>query len=79
MSKIQKLNTKSSADSEIIGVSDYLPDVIYMHLFIEAQCYHFEENIQDNESAMRLEIDGRKSCGKRARHAETRCFCIKDL
>ena len=50
MSKMQKLNIKSSADSEIVGVNYYLPNVIRMRLLMEAQGYHFEENIvyQDN-------------------------------
>ena len=52
-----------------------------MHLFMDVQGCPFKENIiyQDNESAMRLESNGRKSCGKRARHMETRCFCIEDF
>jgi len=80
-SKMQKLNTKSSTDAEIVAVSDFLPKVIFMHLFMEAQGYPLRENIiyQDNESAIKLEINGRKSCGKRTRHVEIRYFYIKDF
>ena len=45
MSKMQKLNTKSSTDSEIFGVSDYSPKVICMHLIMEVQGYPVEEII----------------------------------
>ena len=38
MCKKQKLNTKSSTEGEIVGVSDYLPNVIW-GVFMEAQGY----------------------------------------
>jgi len=44
-SKMQKLNTKSSTDAEIMAVSNFLPKVIYMHLFMEVQEYPIRENI----------------------------------
>ena len=80
-SKMQKLNTKSSTDAEIVAVSDFLPKIIFMHLFMEAQGYPIRENIlyQDNQSAIKLEINGRKSCGKKTRHVEIRYFYIKDF
>ena len=47
---MQKLSMKSSTDAEIVAVSDMLPKVIYMHLFMEQQGYHVRENTthQDN-------------------------------
>ena len=44
-SKMQKLNTKSSTNVEIVVVSDFLSKIIYMYLFIEAQGYPIRENI----------------------------------
>jgi len=80
-SKKQKLNTKSSTESELVGVSDVIPKLLFISLFLEAQDYPLQENIvyQDNQSAMKLEINGRKSCSKRLRHIHIRYFCIKDL
>ena len=80
-SKMQKLNTKSSTDAEMVAVSDILPKIIFMHLFLQHQGYPIKENViyQDNQSAIKLEINGRKSCGKRRRHIEIRYFCIKDF
>ena len=52
----QKLNTKSSTESEIVGVSDYLPSVIWASMFLEAQRFIIEENIpfQDNQIAIKI-------------------------
>lgn len=80
-SKKQKLNTKSSAEAELAGVSDVLPKATFIKLFLEAQGYPIAEKIiyQDNQSAMKHELNGRKSCGKRSRHIDIRHFYIKDL
>ena len=58
---MHKLSTKSSTDSEIVEVSDCLPNVINLHAFMEEQGCPFEENIicQDDQSAMTLK-DHRK-------------------
>ena len=37
MCKKQKLNTKISTEGEIVGVNDYLPNVIWGKMFLEAQ------------------------------------------
>jgi len=76
----QKLNTKSSTEAELVGASDYLPNTIWAMNFMEAQGYpikfsHFE---QDNESAIRLEKNGRMSAGQKSRHINIRHFWIKD-
>ena len=56
MCKKQKLNTKSSTEGEIVGVSDYLPNVIWGRMFLEAQGYNIKENTlyQDNQAAMKI-------------------------
>ena len=76
----QKLNTKSSTEAELVGASDYLPNTIWMQNFLRAQGYSMEESIfmQDNESAMKLETNGRMSAGQKSRHIEIRYFWIKD-
>ena len=42
---------------------------------------YFEEEhfYQDNTSAMRMESNGRKSCGEKSRHINIRYFFIKDV
>ena len=76
----QKLNVKSSTEAELVGASDYLPYPIWSKKFLEYQGYSIEENIfyQDNQSAMRFEANGRKSCGPNSRHIDIRYFFIKD-
>ncbi len=76
----QKLNTKSSTEAEVVGASDYIPHTLWMQLFLAEQGYTLEESIleQDNESAMRLEKNGRMSAGQKSRHIDVRYFWIKD-
>ena len=80
-SKMQRLNTTSSTESELVALGEYLPRVVFIHLFMEAQGYPLEDNIicRDNESAIKLEINGRKSCSKRSHHIDIRYFYVKDL
>jgi hypothetical protein len=76
----QKLNTKSSTEAEFVGASDYLPNTIWVKLFMEAQGFQIHENIlrQDNESAIRLEKNGRTSAGPKSGHINIRFFWLKD-
>ena len=77
----QKLNTKSSTEAEVVGASDYLPFTIWTKRFLKAQGYNLDTNIyyQDNESAIKMETNGRKSCGEKSRHIDIRYFFIKDV
>jgi hypothetical protein len=76
----QKLNTKSSTEAELVGASDYLPNTIWAKMFLGAQGYDVKENTfaQDNQSAMKLEMNGRASCGQKSRHIDIRYFFMKD-
>jgi hypothetical protein len=75
-----RLNYKSSTEAELIGASNYLPHVIWVKMFMEAQGYLIRENLfeQDNESAIKLEKNGRSSAGPKSRHVDIRYFWIKD-
>ena len=79
-SKKQKINTKSSTEAELIGASDYLPHTLYVKMFMEAQGYPIAKAIfyQDNESAIKMERNGKASCGQRSRHIDIRYFFITD-
>jgi hypothetical protein len=76
----QKLNTKSSTEAELVGASDYLPSTIWAKMFLEEQGYEIHENTfyKDNQSAMKLETNGRASCGQKSRHIDIRFFFMKD-
>ena len=76
----QRLNTKSSCEAELVGTSDYVPSAIYARLFLLAQGYDIKPSVlnQDNESAIKLERNGRSSSGQRTRHIDIRHFFLKD-
>ena len=79
-SSTQKSNSKSSCESEIIGVSEYLPYNLWFLMFLEAQGYGIGSNLifQDNKSAILLARNGRNSCTGNSRHVAVRYFFIKD-
>lgn len=76
----QKLNTKSSTEAELVGVDDLMPMVLWTRYFTEAQGYEVRDALvhQDNQAAMLLERNGRKSSGKRTRHINIRYFFVCD-
>ena len=76
----QKLNTKISTESELVGIDDVMPMILWMRYFLEAQGFVVNDNIvyQDNMSTMKLAENGRKSMGKRSRHINIRYFFVTD-
>ena len=76
----QKLNTRSSTEAEVVGVSDFMPNMIWGRMFLEQQGITLRTNLlyQDNESVMKLEKNGRMSSGQRTKHMANRYFWIKD-
>jgi hypothetical protein len=80
VSKKQKLNTKSSTESELVGVDDAATMILWTKLFLEAQGYKINKNVvyQDNKSAILLEKNGKRSSSKRTRHLNIRYFFVTD-
>ena len=76
----QKLNTKSSTEAELVAVNDAMPQVLWTRYFLEAQGYDVKESTiyQDNQSAILLEKNGKRSSGKRTRHLNIRYFFVAD-
>jgi hypothetical protein len=62
----QKLNTRSSTESELVSVDDMMPAICWTRYFLLEQIYEVRENIvyQDNESAILLERNGKASSSK---------------
>jgi hypothetical protein len=78
-SQKQKLNTKSSTESDLVGAADVLPQLLWTKYFLEAQGYGTDPILyQDNQSTMKLENNGKASSGKRTRHIAIRYFFITD-
>jgi hypothetical protein len=76
----QKLNTRSSTESELVGVDDMIPSILWTRYFLKAQGYAVSDNIifQDNRSSMLLEQNGKTSSSKRTKHINVRYFFITD-
>ena len=76
----QKLNTKSSTETEVVGVDNLMPAILWTRMFLEAQGYSVTENIifQDNQSVILLEKNGKSSSGKRTKHINMRYFFVTD-
>ena len=75
----QKINTRSSTEAELVGADDVVIRMQWAQLFISAQGYNCDTVIhQDNEAAMRLELNGKRSSSKRTRHLNIRYFYITD-
>ena len=80
-SRKQKMNTRSSTEAEIVGRDDFVGPILWTRHFLEAQGMKINENIlyQDNESAIKMGVNGRASATKRSRHLDIRFFYITDL
>lgn len=75
----QKLNTKSSTETEVVGCSDYVPNPIWGKNFLSHQGYTIQSKLhQDNQSAMKMARNGTKSCGQKSRHIDIRYFWLQD-
>jgi hypothetical protein len=77
----QKLNTRSSTETEIVGADDFvMPAICWTRYFMEAQGYQVNDNVlfQDNKSAILLEKNGKASSSKRTKHISIRYFFITE-
>ena len=79
-SRKQKINTKSSTETELVAVHDKLGDVLWMRYFLESQGYTIDENIihQDNMSTLSLEKNGRVSGSSRTKHIKAKYYLVQD-
>jgi hypothetical protein len=68
-SKKQKLNTKSSTETELVRIDDILPQALWTKYFMEAHGYGTKAIImaQDNQSTIRAD-NGKASSGRGTRH-----------
>ena len=78
-SSTQKLNTKSSTESELVGLSDSANQILWVRNFMLNQGYKMEPAIiyQDNKSTIQLINNGRSNSEK-TRHVNIRYFFLTD-
>jgi hypothetical protein len=76
----QKLNTRSSTETELVAADDLMPQIMWTNYFLNAQGYGLHQTIlyQDNRSAILLENNGKMSSSKRTKHVNIRYYFIKD-
>ena len=79
-SRKQKLNTRSSTESELVAADDMSVMVLWTKFFMESQGYQFTDNVlyQDNKSTILLEVNGKRSSTKRTRAFNIRYFFLTD-
>ena len=76
----QKLNSKSSTESEMIAVSDGMNHVLWLRNLLQAQGYNLPPStiFQDNMSAISLFKTGKSQSSTRTRHIAIRFYFVKD-
>ena len=76
----QKINTKSSTETELVGASDYLPYALWFLYFMQEQGFNVKKKtlLQDNQNTVKLLKNGKSSAGKQSRHINIRYFWITD-
>ena len=74
----QNLNTKSSTESDLAVVDDFLIQLIWNKYFLKEKGYYIHDNIiyQDNQSTIKLENNSRISISNRKRHINIRYFLL---
>ena len=79
-SRKQKINTRSSTESELVGVDDAMPTILWSLYFLQEQGYGTSHAViyQDNKSAILLETNGKFSSSKRTKHIKMKYFFVKD-
>jgi hypothetical protein len=79
-SRKQKSNTRSSTESELVGVDDTMPSILWSLYFLQEQGYGTTHATvyQDNKSAILLETNGKFSSSKRTKHIKMKFFFVKD-
>jgi hypothetical protein len=76
----QKLNTRSSTETELVAFDDGMPQNIWAKYFTKHQGRFLKDNIsyQDNTSTIRMEKNGKMSTGKMTKHINIRYFFCTD-
>jgi hypothetical protein len=76
----QKLNTRGSTETEIVGADDFMPAICWTRYFMKAQGCDVKDNIlfQDNNNSIILEKNGKASSSKSTKHINIRYLFITD-
>ena len=77
----QILNTNSSTEANLLRVDDILTQVIWDQYFLKEHGYEIHNNViyKDNQSAIKLKNNGRRSSINQERHINIRYYFITDI
>ncbi len=77
-SKKQKVNSKSSTNSELVSADQAFSSILHTRYFIEAQGCSVKKNLlfQDNQLTMHLEVNGSLSSSKCTKQTKCHYFFI---
>jgi hypothetical protein len=77
----EKLNTRSSTETEIVGATDFMPAICWTRYFMKAQGYNVKDNFlfQDSKSSILLEKNGKGSRSKHTKHINIQYFFITKI
>ncbi|EJK61698.1 hypothetical protein THAOC_17766, partial [Thalassiosira oceanica] len=79
LSRKQRFNTRSSTEAELIGVDDCIVKMEWVKHFLGAQGYSTTACLnQDNMSAEKLIVNGKRSSTQRTRHLDIKYFYVTD-
>ena len=80
ISSKQRINVKSSTESELVGIGEYVPYNIWFIMFMGAQGYALKIYIvyQYNQIEICMEKNRRSLCTGNSRHIHIRSFFVKD-
>jgi hypothetical protein len=72
----QKLNTRISTETDIVGADNFMAAICWTRYFMKAQGYGVKDNVlfQDNKSSILLEKNGKASSSKHTKHINIRYF-----
>ena len=75
-----KINVKSSTETELVGVSEYIPYNLWLKMFLEEQIYIITDNMifQDNKIVILVETNGSNLCTGNLQHINVFYLFIKD-
>ena len=73
---VKRLDTKSSTQAELVCVIEYLPYNLQVIIFLHCKGYGIINNLvyQDNQSAIRMDKNGRNYCTGNSIHINIRYF-----
>ena len=75
----QRFNTRSSTESEIVGVDDCLGKMEWTKHFLRSQGYVTNVVLhQDNMSSIKMEVNGKRSSTQHTRHLNIKFFYVTD-